>query len=412
MSDNVVVGDGPHEAVVEEPEGRPAPRPGPGAHHHRPADGRARRHHRQHRPAVHRQGPRHQRHQPDLDRHRLHAGLRRAAAARRPAGRPLRPPPHLHDRPGRLRRRLDARWPGHQRDAAARRPWPPGLRRGARVPRRPGADHHHLPGRPRPQPGVRRVRRHVRRRRGRRPDPRWLADRLGLLALRRRHPRLADDLPHQRADRHRRPPSWPRASCPSRSRTSGQLDVPGAITGTGGLLAIVYGLTHAGNPSYGWGDPWTITSLVAGVILLALFIAVESRVEHPLLPFRIFANRTRAASFVAMALLPAAMFAMFFFLSLFIQNVMGYSPLKTGVAFLPFSAGIVHQRGDRVQPGEPLRRPLHRRRRHARRRRRPVRVLPAHRAGQRQQRPAGRHQRSAPRRRRQLLDAGLRRSSC
>ena len=62
---------------------------------------------------------------------------------------------------------------------------------------------------------------------------------------------------------------------------------------------------------------------------------------HPLLPFRIFANQTRAASFVAMALLPAAMFAMFFFLSLFIQNVMGYSPLKTGVAFLPFSVGIV-----------------------------------------------------------------------
>jgi EmrB/QacA subfamily drug resistance transporter len=125
----------------------------------------------------------------------------------------------------------------------------------------------------------------------------------------------------------------------------GQLDVPGAITGTGGLLAVVYGLTHAGNPSYGWGDPWTITSLVAGLILLALFIAVESRVEHPLLPFRIFANRTRAASFVAMALLPAAMFAMFFFLSLFIQNVMGYSPLKTGVAFLPFSAGIVLSAG-------------------------------------------------------------------
>jgi predicted MFS family arabinose efflux permease len=80
---------------------------------------------------------------------------------------------------------------------------------------------------------------------------------------------------------------------------------------------------------------------VAGAILIALFVAVESRVEHPLLPFRIFANRTRAASFVAMALLPAAMFSMFFFLSLFIQNVMGYSPLKTGVAFLPFSAGII-----------------------------------------------------------------------
>jgi len=78
------------------------------------------------------------------------------------------------------------------------------------------------------------------------------------------------------------------------------------------------------------GPGWTITSLVAGVVLLALFVAVESRVEHPLLPFRIFANRTRAASFVAMMLLPAAMFAMFFFLSLLIQLVVGYSPLHTG----------------------------------------------------------------------------------
>ncbi len=121
----------------------------------------------------------------------------------------------------------------------------------------------------------------------------------------------------------------------------GQLDIPGAVTGTAGLLALVYGLTHAANAAYGWDDRWTITSLTAGVLLLALFVLVESRVEHPLLPFRIFASRTRAASFAAMMLLPAAMFAMFFFLSLFIQNVMGYSPLQAGVAFLPFSVGIV-----------------------------------------------------------------------
>ena len=132
---------------------------------------------------------------------------------------------------------------------------------------------------------------------------------------------------------------------PESDTRPGHLDIPGAITGTAGLLALVFGLTHAGNPAYGWSDPWTITTMVAGAVLLALFIAIESRVEHPLLPFRIFANQTRAASFVAMALLPAAMFAMFFFLSLFIQNVMGYSPLKTGVAFLPFSVGIVLSAG-------------------------------------------------------------------
>lgn len=124
-------------------------------------------------------------------------------------------------------------------------------------------------------------------------------------------------------------------------RHTGELDIPGAVTGTLGLLGIVYGLSRAGDQQYGWGDQWTVASLAAGVGLLALFIYIESRVEHPLLPFRIFANQTRAASFLAMMLMPAAMFSMFFFLSLFIQNVMGYSPLKAGVAFLPFSIGIV-----------------------------------------------------------------------
>ena len=92
-----------------------------------------------------------------------------------------------------------------------------------------------------------------------------------------------------------------------------------------------------------------------------VFIVIESRVEHPLLPFRVFLNRTRASSFVAMFLAPAAMFAMFYFLSQYIQNVMGYSPLKAGVAFLPFSVGIVVRRRPGVQPGQPDRPALHRR---------------------------------------------------
>ncbi|GEP36295.1 MFS transporter [Nocardioides szechwanensis] len=121
----------------------------------------------------------------------------------------------------------------------------------------------------------------------------------------------------------------------------GELDVPGAITGTFGLLGIVYGLTRAGDERYGWGDTWTIASLVAGVVLLVVFALIESRVEHPLLPIRIFQNRTRASSFLAMMLAPAAMFSMFYFLSLFIQQIVGYSPLRAGFAFLPFSFGIV-----------------------------------------------------------------------
>ncbi|CAN5591345.1 MFS transporter [soil metagenome] len=121
----------------------------------------------------------------------------------------------------------------------------------------------------------------------------------------------------------------------------GELDVPGAITGTLGLLGLVYGFSRAGEAAHGWGDPWTIASLLAGVALLAGFALIESRVKHPLLPVRVFANRTRATSFGVMMLVPAAMFAMFYFLSLFIQLVVGYSPLHTGFAFLPFSVGIV-----------------------------------------------------------------------
>ena len=121
----------------------------------------------------------------------------------------------------------------------------------------------------------------------------------------------------------------------------GQLDVPGAITGTLGLLGLVYGFSRAGEEAHGWGDTWTIAALAAGAALLAVFAVIESRVAHPLLPVRVFANRTRATSFLVMALVPAAMFAMFYFLSLFIQLVVGYSPLHTGFAFLPFSVGIV-----------------------------------------------------------------------
>jgi predicted MFS family arabinose efflux permease len=101
----------------------------------------------------------------------------------------------------------------------------------------------------------------------------------------------------------------------------------------------VYGISRAG--TNGWGDSWTVLSLAAGLVLLAVFLVLERRVEHPLLPVRVFVNRTRAASFVAMFFAPAAMFAMFFYLSQYIQTVMGYSPIKAGVAFLPFCVGLV-----------------------------------------------------------------------
>ena len=93
--------------------------------------------------------------------------------------------------------------------------------------------------------------------------------------------------------------------------------------------------------AYGWSDPWTITSLVVGLLLLAVFVADREPRRAPAAAVPDLHQPDPRAGFAAMMLVPAAMFAMFFFLSLFIQNVMGYSPLKAGVAFLPFSVGIV-----------------------------------------------------------------------
>jgi EmrB/QacA subfamily drug resistance transporter len=124
-------------------------------------------------------------------------------------------------------------------------------------------------------------------------------------------------------------------------RRTGGLDLPGAVTATFGLLAVVFGLTRAGQPNHGWGDSGTIVSLVVGIALLAAFITIERRVENPLMPFRILADRTRGTSYAVMFIVPAAMFAMFYFLATYVQTVMGFSPLKAGFAFLPFSFGIV-----------------------------------------------------------------------
>lgn len=119
------------------------------------------------------------------------------------------------------------------------------------------------------------------------------------------------------------------------------LDLPGAITGTLGLVSLVYGITRAGDERYGWGDGGTLGFILMGVALLAGFVTIERKVANPLLPLRILANRTRATAFIAMMIVPAAMFAMFFFLSQFVQNVMGYTPLEAGLAFLPFPFAMV-----------------------------------------------------------------------
>ena len=125
----------------------------------------------------------------------------------------------------------------------------------------------------------------------------------------------------------------------------GSLDIWGAVAATVGLFGIVYGLSHAGQQGASWGDFETLFPLVGGLVVLAIFVLIENRVKHPLLPMRIVADRTRGVSLFVMLIVGAAMFSMFFFLGLYIQQVLGYSPIKSGFAFLPFSVGIVAAAG-------------------------------------------------------------------
>ncbi|MEW2551590.1 MFS transporter [Streptomyces zhihengii] len=121
-------------------------------------------------------------------------------------------------------------------------------------------------------------------------------------------------------------------------RHPGNFDVLGALTSTLGMASLVYGFIRAGQD--GWRDPLTLASFAAAVILLSLFITVERRSKQPITPLHMFADRNRAGTYGIMLCLAAAMFGMFFFLTLFVQNVLGFSPIQAGVAFLPVSAVI------------------------------------------------------------------------
>jgi EmrB/QacA subfamily drug resistance transporter len=130
----------------------------------------------------------------------------------------------------------------------------------------------------------------------------------------------------------------PRVLAETESRR-GRLDLPGAITATGGMTALVYGLIHAATTS--WSDRWTIVSLVVGVVLLVLFLFIEARSPHALMPLHIFQSRNRSTAYGIMLAIGTAMFSMFFFLTLFMQDILGYGPMKAGVSYLPFALTIV-----------------------------------------------------------------------
>jgi EmrB/QacA subfamily drug resistance transporter len=112
-----------------------------------------------------------------------------------------------------------------------------------------------------------------------------------------------------------------------------KLDLPGAVSVTLGLMSLVYGITQA--PSKGWGSPEALGFIGAAVILLAFFLWNEARSKHALMPLGIFKVGNVAAANVAQLPMIAAMFSMFFFISLYVQTVLGSSPVKTGLSFLP-----------------------------------------------------------------------------
>jgi EmrB/QacA subfamily drug resistance transporter len=125
------------------------------------------------------------------------------------------------------------------------------------------------------------------------------------------------------------------SKAPGRTR----YDVPGALTITGGLMALVYGFTRA--ESDGWGATITVGLLAAGAALVVAFVLIEARTSHPLLPLRVVLHRDRGGSYLAMGLAAVAMFGAFLFLTYYLQQTLHYSALRAGLAFLPISVGVV-----------------------------------------------------------------------
>ncbi|MFF4117703.1 MFS transporter [Streptomyces sp. NPDC001714] len=117
------------------------------------------------------------------------------------------------------------------------------------------------------------------------------------------------------------------------------IDIPGAILVGGGLFSLVYGFSNA--ESHDWSSPATWGFLVAGALLLAAFTWWQTRATHPLLPLRVLLDRNRGASFISVLITGAGMFGVFLFLTYFLQQNLGYTPIKTGLAFLPMVAGLM-----------------------------------------------------------------------
>jgi EmrB/QacA subfamily drug resistance transporter len=116
-------------------------------------------------------------------------------------------------------------------------------------------------------------------------------------------------------------------------------DIPGVVTATAGLFSLTYGFNEAARE--GWTDSLTLTFFAAAVVLLVTFIVIESKVASPLMPLRVITERNRGGSYLGSLIVGAGLFSMFLFLGLYLQVILGYTPLKSGFAFLPFSIGII-----------------------------------------------------------------------
>ena len=125
------------------------------------------------------------------------------------------------------------------------------------------------------------------------------------------------------------------------SKASGDhsYDIPGVITATAGLFSLTYGFSEAATK--GWSATSTIAFLIAAVVLLVAFVVIETKVANPMMPLRVVTERNRGGSYLGSLIVGAGLFSMFLFLGLYLQIVLGYTPLKSGFAFLPFTAGII-----------------------------------------------------------------------
>ena len=117
------------------------------------------------------------------------------------------------------------------------------------------------------------------------------------------------------------------------------IDIPGVLTSALGVFALVFGFSNA--EIHGWGATATVVALVASPVLLAAFVVIERRAKHPLLPLHIIWDRARGGAYTTLALAGAGIFCVFLFLTYFLQQQLGLSPLTTGLAFLPLTAVLV-----------------------------------------------------------------------